>query len=143
MEYSSSQGVPIQGMPVQMGVPVVPSAPGMEYPVPSNSSPIYPPLPTGYTPFKDTDTIVDPPVYMDITQYNPRYIQPYKANLIEESEVRQVVAKHVSGKVLYSSAAASQMIYSNIDVNICYLYKLHTFSEKRETKWMHKPHDPC
>jgi len=148
MSYTHSQGVPIQGTPVygapvQVGVPVAPSAPGFIYPDASNAAPIYPPLPTGYSPFQDKDVCCDPPVYMDITQYNPRYIQPYQASPIDESEVRSVVTKHVSGKVLYSSSAVQQMIYSNIDTQLCYLYKLETFSEKRETKWMIKPHDPC
>jgi hypothetical protein len=104
---------------------------------------MYPPLPPGYCPFEDREVAVDPPQYMDITQYNPRYITPYQATPIDEQEVRAVTNRHVSGKVLYSSAAAQQMIYSSIDTHTAYVYKLETFSEKRETKWVWKPCDPC
>ena len=147
MSYTHSQGVPISGMPIS-GVPIgaVPSAPGLNYPVPSNAAPMYPALPVGYSCFTDKDVTVEPPQVTqcsDIHQQNARFITPYQPPPIDEQEVRGVVHRHVSSKLLYSSAAAQQMIYHNIQSQVAYLYKLATFSEKRETKWVSRPHDPC
>ena len=137
MSDTQSEGVPIEG------TSVAPSAPGSLYPDSSNAAPVYPPLPTGYSPFQDKYVCCDPPAGMDITQYNPRHIEPYQASPIDESEVRSVVTKYVSsGGSIYSLSRARQMMYSSIDTQTSYLYEVETFSEKRETKWMVKSHDP-
>src|SRR5688500_11136217 len=133
MEYSSSQGVPIASAPViatssvgvpigvspaptistsSVGVPIGVSPAPLPFPA-TTTVPIYPPLPSGYAHCEDKHGTAPPPCYVDAMIYPTRYIQPYQPQHMDENEVRAAVARHVSGKVLYSSAAVQQMAYTS------------------------------
>ena len=126
---SQSQGVP-QGGPVT----------GNQYPMPSPSAPVYPQLPTGYGHSGDQAFMVPAPAYQDFNAVAQRIITPLPPPAWTEEEIRTAVAKHVSGKVFYSSAAMQEMKYASIESNMAYVYNLQTFTETRETKWMTEPH---
>lgn len=141
--YSQSQGVPVGGDGVMytqsQGVPSD-MTDGGKYPVASASAPLFPSLPTGYSHSGDTAFIVPPPAYDQIAQTTQRTIQPLQVAVLTEEEIRAAVAKHVSGKVFYSNAAAREMSYASIEPCVCYVYNLQTFTESRETAWKYEPH---
>lgn len=143
--YSQSQGVPVTG-PVggdgivysqSQGVPV---GTGNQYPMPSPSAPVYPQLPMGYGHSGEQAFMVPPPAYQDFNPVAQRVIVPLTPPSLTEEEVRMAVAKHVSGKVFYSSSAVQEMKYAAIEGHMAYVYNLQTFTEMRETKWVYVAH---
>ena len=67
---------------------------------------------------------------------------PLPAFQLTDQEVREAVAKHVAGKVFYSSSAVGQMSYAAIESAVVYVYNLQSFTEARETAWVSVPHTP-